>query len=335
MAFVGQGLAQASQVPTFPVQLDRVDDVQLLQDSRGTRTVAQVGFAGSIPADLEADFTHRFRASCEAFLQEYRVTFHHGSFLVYLEGQEMDDKEKKRVLQALMLIAHNTTEQLGLPQLGSPTLQIGNSLYSLSASGHLDKHDCKQQPRLLSAWAVEDEVVEHPLTVFSKQHSVSSRWHYLVALAADASLGDQLRLHFEDGSRTVTMEAGFDEPASIQHLASGQAVQLTILIPHDSKRVVAVELLRNSFASRRVGVRYPPCSKHRHAWQRMLMDPHLGVAGISLPATSQCNGTGRAAMLILLSAIPVPFELFYCDSRACLQCYNVTTISLPAKPSLQ
>ena len=134
------------------MQPDQVDDVQLLQDIRGSRTVAQVGFAGSIPADMEPLFTDLFRANCEAFLQQYRATFCHGSFLVYLEGLQMDDREKKRVLEALTIIAHKTTGQLGLPELNSPTLQISNSLYSLSASGDLGRRDCKQQPQLLSAW---------------------------------------------------------------------------------------------------------------------------------------------------------------------------------------
>lgn len=244
----------------------------------------------------------------------------------------MDDKEKKRVLEALMLIAHKTTEQLGLPQPDSPTLQIGNSLYILSASGHLEKCDCKQQPRLLSAWVVncsEEPAMRSVSFQRSAQHLVSSRRHYLwhlVALAADASLGDQLHLHFEDGSRTVTKDAKFDESASC-----GQAVQLTIMVPCQTKRVVAVELLRSSFASRRVGVSYPKaCSQHRYAGQHTLMDPRAWPAGMSLLATSQCSGTSRTAMLILLSATLLPFELFYFGCRPCLQCYYAIVMITPA-----
>ena len=270
---------------------DQVDDVQLLQDIRGSRTVAQVGFAGSIPADLEPRFTDLFRANCEAFLQQYRATFCHGSFLVYLEGLQMDDREKQRVLEALTVIAQKTTEQLGLPELNSPTLQISNSLYSLSASGDLGRRDCKRQPQLLSARVVS--LVSNPTMVpvgtqHSAQHSVGlltdHQWQ-LVALAADAPPGDQLRLHFEDGSRTMTMDAQLDKSAS-----RGQFVQLTVIVPQHSKRVV--ELLRDSFASQRVGVSYPSLLR-----QHVQMGLHPWTVDMSAPeATSQCKGTGRTAI---------------------------------------
>lgn len=83
-----------------------------------------------------------------------------------------------------------------------------------------------------------------------------------------------MRLHFLEDSQTVTVDAEFDESAPV-----GQAVQLSIAVPPDAKPVVAVELLRNSFASQKVGVSWPAAEKE-HALSEM------GQASPGAPTTA-------------------------------------------------
>ena len=175
----------------------------------------------------------------------------------------MGDEEKKRLLQALIAAAQGTAEQLGLPKLDSPTLQMGNSLYSLSASGHLEARHCKQQPRLLSAQVVQSHHAALDRSTDSQQAAQHSSRLELVILAANTSAGDQVRLHFLEDSQTVTVDAEFDESAP-----AGQAVQLSIAVPPDAKPVVAVELLRDSFASQKVGVNWSAADRE-HALSEM------------------------------------------------------------------
>lgn len=130
----GQCLAMVSWPPEC-VETDWV------QDYETANSRALVQFPAHIPDHLKPQFEERFRSFFSDWQQEAlsglgSIAF--GSFLVYLERQEMGDKEKKRLLQAFIAAAQGTAAQLGLPELDSPTLQIGNSLYSLSASGNLE-----------------------------------------------------------------------------------------------------------------------------------------------------------------------------------------------------
>ena len=179
----GHGLMHANQVPLMPGQPSQISDIRLLEERCTGVTCAQVEFAGSIPVDWHADFKNAFRANFGAFLRQYQASVLFGSLLVYLEGPAMDGKEKRRVLQALIATAQKTAKQLGSPELASPTLQMHNSLYTLTASGCLHRRHCKQQPQLLSARVVAGPSAQFTSSQYGGQHSTSWR---LVAIAADA-----------------------------------------------------------------------------------------------------------------------------------------------------
>ncbi|KAL3151136.1 hypothetical protein ABBQ38_013001 [Trebouxia sp. C0009 RCD-2024] len=240
--------------------------------------------AMDIPEALHTEFLDRITAECEWAQKAQDTAF--GSFLAYLEMDEMADGEKKTRLKMLFAAAQTVAKQLGLPPPSPPTLQIGDSLYSLSASGDLEKRQCKQPPRILSAHVLASSrgASSRPFKR-GAQHPLGRR---LVILAADALAGDQMRLHFENDKRTITVIAEVDDTA-----VGGQGVPLSISVPPDAKRIVAVELLRDSFASQPMEVSWPalPSGNKEPATCKDLSDASNHTNVSTIPASSKTAGS--------------------------------------------
>lgn len=237
---------------------------------------------------MRPEFLQRIYADCEWVRKARAIAW--SSFLAYLEMEDMDDEEKKSRLQSLFAVAQTLAKERGLPSPSPPTLQIGNSLYSLSASGDLDMCQCKQPPQVLSA-----QVVESSRGALSSgaQHPLG---YQLVILAVAALAGDQVRLHRENENRATTVNAEVVAPTE-----AGQAVQLTISVSRDPERVVAVELLRDSFASQPVEVSWPQLpsgNKEQASWKDMSDATNCSNV-CSIPAGSK--GTGMDDMMHITS----------------------------------
>lgn len=171
-----------------------------------------------------------------------------GSVLVYLEQTEMNDEERACLLQALSKTAEDIAKQLGVPTPDPPRLQIGSILYSLSDVGELEKRQCKQLPTLVSA-QLESSQGGAVRSTSSQDCTQPSMGQQLVITAANAAARDSVRLHFQGDSSTVTVGTEIDSSA-----LTGGVVELTIAVPPDAKQVVAVELLRDGFASQKIAV---------------------------------------------------------------------------------
>lgn len=219
---------------------------------QATGRIWQVVHFGGTPS--HESFEALVKTFNEHALPQFKCVYRKGSFLVYLGSeQEIDLEEKKRVLQTVMASVQKAAQQLGMPDLGSATLQVSNCLYTLTASGDLEESQCKQPPRLLSAQVIHSNH-SSPTGSTNSQHGAQPSPHQklLEIWAADGVVGDRLRFQFENESETVTVNAVYNGSASLE-----QPVQLNITVPADAKHVVAVELLRGSFASQPVGVSWP------------------------------------------------------------------------------
>ena len=194
---------------------------------------------------------HEFREEVQA--SPGRV----GCIVGYLQGAaNLSDPRKVKLLLALTEATHALAQKYDQPnqESSSAQVQIGNSLYSLTASGALQTLQCEVMPQMLSAHLTPGSPMASSESTCSTHMSTAQSNLQLDVRVADLLATDKLRVHLEGDCTLLYLDASTAEQAQAQ---GSKEVWLTVAGPFAAKPI-AVELMRGPFASQKFDVEMMP-----------------------------------------------------------------------------